>query len=78
MIMAVQSDKLLQFVEQKIPMMGTFILKKQCEDLGIDYRDIPESRLKELADKMAKAVEMFLGYEDSIKLRDQIANQRFT
>ena len=70
--------RLLQsYVERAIPNMGSFILKKQCDDLGLDLADVPEERLEELAERLSDASEMFLGYEKSQKLKWEIIRKEF-
>ncbi len=71
------SENLISFIQKKIPMMGEFILKKQCSDLGIQFQNIPLEMLEPLADKMAEAAEMFLGFEGSRELKQEIINQKF-
>lgn len=64
-------------MERQAPTLGDFILKKQCADLGIDYNNIPEDKLEILADKLAEAMNMFLGNESSKNLKRQILERRF-
>ena len=71
------SKELLQLTEKRVPSMGKFILKKQCEDMGIDFENISKEDIEELAEKMANAVEMFLGYEESHKIRNLIMKKKF-
>ncbi len=69
------STRLRYYLKDNVA-MGEFILKKQCQDLGIDPDDIPEDRIEELAVKIASAAEMFIGQEKSRKLESMIRKQR--
>ena len=71
------SSRLSIYMEKKTPTMGVFILKKQCADLGISFDDIPEEMLDQLAERLAEAVEMFLGYDESNTLKRQIKERKF-
>ena len=65
------------FMERKVPTIGSFIFKKQCMDMGIVPEKITESALPRLADKLSEASALFLGPEESNKLRRQINHGDF-
>lgn len=70
------SEKLRDYLKETV-VMGDFILKKQCLDLGINPENISEENLKDLADRISKASEMFLGYENSLELKACIERKDF-
>lgn len=71
------SERLLKYLENTVPSMGKFILHKQCKDLGIDPENITKENLDDLSHYIARATEMFLGFDKSEELKRVIKWERF-
>jgi len=71
------SIKLENYLERLVPTMGMHILQRQCEILHIDPDNIQKKDLLRLSDMLAKAVEMFVGYDESRMIRLNILQNKF-
>lgn len=63
------SKKLHILLVSEMGPIGKFIVKKQCQDLGINPDDIDKSDLKPLSDAIARAIINFTGQEKADRIK---------
>jgi len=66
------SVKLHNLMAKEMGHMGKFIVKKQCQDLGIDSDDIQMTNLEPLARALQKAIVMFTGEDKAKRIAREI------
>lgn len=65
-------DKVIEVIVREMGIMGKFIVKKQCMEIGIDLENITPGDLPALAEAMAKVMKTFGGDERAEKLKKEL------
>ena len=66
------SRKLQNLMAKEMGHMGKFILKKQCDDIGIIMDDIKQSDLPKVADAIHQAIIVFTGKDKAARVDKEI------
>ncbi len=65
-------DSINRIMVREMQDMGTFILKKQCQDLGISRETIKPQDLPELASNLSRALSTFCGKEKAREIFQEV------
>ena len=66
------SKKIEEIMTRELGQLGTFVIKKQCRDLGIDAENIQKGDILKVARALGKVMVTFGGEEKARKVEMEI------